>query len=29
MGQKAGEMLRLLPQAEIALIERCSGHGGS
>ena len=28
MGQKAGEMLRLLPQAEIAVIERCSGHDG-
>ena len=29
MGQKATEMLRLLPQADIAVIERCSGHGGS
>jgi Fe-S oxidoreductase len=30
MGAKAAEMLRLLPQAEdIAVIERCSGHGGS
>ncbi len=29
MGQKAAEMLRLLPQPEIAVIERCSGHGGS
>lgn len=29
MGQKAAEMLRLLPQAEVAVIERCSGHGGS
>jgi glycerol-3-phosphate dehydrogenase subunit C len=29
MGQKATEMLRLLPQAEVAVIERCSGHGGS
>jgi glycerol-3-phosphate dehydrogenase subunit C len=29
MGQKAAEMLRLLPQTEIAVIERCSGHGGS
>jgi glycerol-3-phosphate dehydrogenase subunit C len=29
MGQKAAEMLRLLPQADIAVIERCSGHGGS
>jgi glycerol-3-phosphate dehydrogenase subunit C len=29
MGQKAAEMLRLIPGAEIAVIERCSGHGGS
>jgi glycerol-3-phosphate dehydrogenase subunit C len=29
MGQKAAEMLRLLPQPELAVIERCSGHGGS
>jgi glycerol-3-phosphate dehydrogenase subunit C len=29
MGQKAAEMLRLLPQANVAVIERCSGHGGS
>jgi glycerol-3-phosphate dehydrogenase subunit C len=29
MGQKAAEMLRLLPETEIAVIERCSGHGGS
>src|SRR5229473_3405176 len=29
MGQKAAEMLRLLPTTEIAVIERCSGHGGS
>ncbi len=29
MGQKAAEMLRLLPQPDIAVIERCSGHGGS
>jgi glycerol-3-phosphate dehydrogenase subunit C len=29
MGQKAADMLRLLPQADIAVIERCSGHGGS
>ena len=29
MGQKAAEMLRLLPQADIQVIERCSGHGGS
>ncbi|MBO0737800.1 MAG: glycerol-3-phosphate dehydrogenase, partial [Alphaproteobacteria bacterium] len=26
---KAAEMLRLLPQADVGVIERCSGHGGS
>jgi glycerol-3-phosphate dehydrogenase subunit C len=29
MGQKAAEMLRLLPSPDIQVIERCSGHGGS
>jgi glycerol-3-phosphate dehydrogenase subunit C len=29
MGQKSAEMLRLLPDAQINVIERCSGHGGS
>ncbi|MEQ8387165.1 MAG: heterodisulfide reductase-related iron-sulfur binding cluster [Alphaproteobacteria bacterium] len=29
MGQKATEMLRLLPEADVTPIERCSGHGGS
>ena len=29
MGQKAAEMLRLLPDTEVDVIERCSGHGGS
>ena len=29
MGAKAAEMLRLLPEADVAVIERCSGHGGS
>ena len=29
MGQKAAEMLRLLPEARVKVIERCSGHGGS
>ena len=29
MGQKAAEMLRLIPDAELSVIERCSGHGGS
>ena len=29
MGQKAAEMLRLLPETRTSVIERCSGHGGS
>ena len=29
MGAKAAEMLRLIPQTDVAVIERCSGHGGS
>ena len=29
MGPKAQAMLRLIPEADILLIERCSGHGGS
>jgi len=29
MGHKAAEMLRLLPETEVKVIERCSGHGGS
>jgi len=29
MGAKAAEMLRLIPAADVAVIERCSGHGGS
>ncbi len=29
IGAKAAEMLRLLPEADVAVIERCSGHGGS
>jgi glycerol-3-phosphate dehydrogenase subunit C len=29
MGAKAAEMLRLIPDTRVALIERCSGHGGS
>ena len=29
MGQKAAEMLRLLPETEVRVTERCSGHGGS
>ena len=26
---RAAEMLQLLPQADVKVIERCSGHGGS
>ncbi len=29
MGPKAAEMLRLIPGADVAVIERCSGHGGA
>jgi glycerol-3-phosphate dehydrogenase subunit C len=29
IGQKAAEMLRLVPDAQVKVIERCSGHGGS
>ncbi len=29
MGQKATEMLRLIPDADLAVMERCSGHGGA
>ncbi len=29
MGPKAAEMLRLIPGNVVAVIERCSGHGGS
>ncbi|WP_417514511.1 heterodisulfide reductase-related iron-sulfur binding cluster [Minwuia sp.] len=29
IGQKAAEMLRLIPDSDIKVIERCSGHGGS
>jgi glycerol-3-phosphate dehydrogenase subunit C len=29
MGQKAAEMLRLLPDTDLQVMERCSGHGGS
>jgi glycerol-3-phosphate dehydrogenase subunit C len=28
-GRKGKELLRLLPQAEVTVIERCSGHGGA
>ncbi len=29
MGPKAADMLRLIPDVELQVIERCSGHGGS
>ena len=29
MGQKAAEMLRLIPDTNPSVVERCSGHGGS
>ena len=29
MGQKAAEMLKLIPEEDLAVIERCSGHGGT
>jgi len=29
MGQKAAELLRLIPDGDLKVIERCSGHGGS
>ena len=28
MGAKAAEMLRMVPETRVAVIERCSGHGG-
>ena len=29
IGQKAAEMLRLIPNINVSVIERCSGHGGT
>ena len=29
MGPKAVELLRLIPEADLEVIERCSGHGGA
>ncbi|RME65293.1 MAG: glycerol-3-phosphate dehydrogenase, partial [Alphaproteobacteria bacterium] len=29
MGAKAAELLRLIPDSKVAVIERCSGHGGT
>ncbi len=28
MGPKGAEMLRLIPEAKVSVVERCSGHGG-
>ena len=29
IGQKSGELLKLIPNTDVTIIERCSGHGGS
>ena len=29
MGAKAAEMLRLIPDTEVKVVERCAGHGGT
>jgi glycerol-3-phosphate dehydrogenase subunit C len=29
MGAKGAEMLRLIPDTDVAVVERCSGHGGA
>lgn len=29
MGPKGAEMLRLIPDTDVSVVERCSGHGGS
>ena len=29
MGQKGAELLRLIPKPDVAVVERCSGHGGA
>ena len=29
MGHKAADMLRLIPEADLEIVERCSGHGGA
>ena len=29
MGQKGADMLKLIPEADVQVVERCSGHGGS
>ena len=29
MGAKSNELLKLIPEADISIVERCSGHGGT
>ena len=29
MGRKGEELLKLIPQADVKVVERCSGHGGA
>ncbi len=29
IGQKGAELLALIPEADVAVVERCSGHGGA
>jgi glycerol-3-phosphate dehydrogenase subunit C len=29
MGQKGADLLRLVPEADLSVVERCSGHGGA
>jgi glycerol-3-phosphate dehydrogenase subunit C len=29
IGRKGAELLELIPQADVAVVERCSGHGGA
>ena len=29
VGPKSAELLRLIPQAQVSVVERCSGHGGT
>ena len=29
MGQKSADLLRLIPDTQVDVVERCSGHGGT
>ena len=29
MGPKAADLLKLIPDSDVTVVERCSGHGGS